>query len=722
MPTSAATTLRPTTTNAKNFVVSLELLDADAAAPLPYQWAKVEQLDAAGKPSAVLFDGRTDGQGKLTLRFPASPAGQATAALPKVQLRVLDLDGTAVHTASLQPDAKKPTIPVKVKTAPLKDKLRAPIAVWSTSLSHPLSPKLRQALQTLKIDSLATFRPNAAQLSGVSGLSPADKADIELLAAHAGLQLISREHKTNQALIDKGYRDIFAILEKSPQAFAKSLAPLVPNETALALHHAATEALALANDRAVERKVALASGRAKAAADGTDAPPCDCSCQSALGPLAYLADLLDYAVRHVKSNGNDIDLAFLVARFFQPFDRLPVDCSASETQVRQARLCVEVLRGKAKADGVDASQAFKDVVQAHVDRAYEALLRELGTSYTELRLSRTMRPEARQVLADRLDVDVALLDVLTLSVGASSAQRKRSEDNLERVFGLLSTARDPFAAVVASALADNRTARLNAQWKSEDDRLAVPILDPDVVDRDWIAATADSDVAADLREQFSQDLDTVFATLSARTNDAAALEARLTNGDLAAGGRTVFHALKLDLQRLIAQRAAGQDYGDALRGGTIKAQELDALLAVRELARGNQAEADDWQVAWNILTAIEKRARLYRDWRAREKAKGLTLAPQFFLFPSDIFAISRPSEPRSTAFMQWRFDMDARRAWRDTLALRRDQRIALDSTSAPSSAGWKKPCCRNCATTSSRWSCPARVRSTPRETASPTIS
>jgi hypothetical protein len=84
MPTSAATTLRPTTTNAKNFVVSLELLDADAAAPLPYQWAKVEQLDAAGKPSAVLFDGRTDGQGKLTLRFPASPAGQATAALPKV--------------------------------------------------------------------------------------------------------------------------------------------------------------------------------------------------------------------------------------------------------------------------------------------------------------------------------------------------------------------------------------------------------------------------------------------------------------------------------------------------------------------------------------------------------------------------------------------------------------------------------------------------------------
>jgi hypothetical protein len=660
---------------------TIELLDADQGIPLTYQGARVEQLDDAAKPVVTLFYGRSDDSGKLTLRVPKPPARQEPAALPKVQLSVFDLDGDAIHTASLQLDAKKPAISVKLKTAAQKDKLRAPLNAWSTSLAHAFSPQLQDALRQFKIDSLATLRENADELTVAAGLSPGDKKDIQLLAAHAHLQLISRDHKINQTLIDKGYEDILAIAEKSSNAFPKSLAPTVPSGKALALHKAAMQGLALLNDQAVDRKIALANGRAMAqAAPGAAPAPCDCGCQSALSPLAYLADLLAYAVRHVKSGGGDIDLDFLVRRFYQPFDRLPADCSASETQIRQARICVEVLRAKTKAEGVDGTQGFKDLVQAHVDRTYQALLRQIGTSHTELRLSLLARPATRQALADRLDVDVAFLDVITLKVGASNAANELTEANLERVFGFLSSARDPFAAAARSALLDHRVARLKAGWKSEDDRRSLPILDPDVVERDWIAITADGDVAAGLREQFAKDLDELFTTLSDNTKDAASLTGRLTDGNLVDGARIVFHGLGLDVQALIKRREEGQAYGEALRGKAASAPELDALLAVRDLARSNQAEADDWEMVCNILTSIEKRTWLYTAWRNREKAAGLTLSPPFFVWPSDVFAISVPSETRSTAFMQWRFDTGARRAWRDMLVMRQDQQTSLGNT------------------------------------------
>jgi hypothetical protein len=660
--------------------ITIELLDADQGTPLLYQGAKVEQLDAAAKPVGTLFDGRSDGFGKLAFALHVSgpPAGQQPAALPRVQLSIFDLDGDTIQATTLQPDAAKGAIPVKVKMAAQKDKLNGPLDAWSADLSHALSSKLQQALQQLKIDSLATLREKGGQLANAPGLDAAEQKDVILLVAHAHLQLISRDHKINQTLIDKGYPDIIAIADKSPNAFAKSLSPAVPNDKALALHQAAMKALALLNDQAVDRKVALANGRASPkAADATDAPPCDCSCQSAISPLAYLADLLDYGVRHVKSNGSDVDLGFLGSRFYQPFDKLPADCSANETVVREVRLCIEVLRAKVKANGVDGGQGFKDAVSGHVVRAYETLLRELGTARTELRLSRLAQPAIRGALADRVDVDVAFLDVMTLKVGASNAANELNEANLERVFGFLSTARDPLAAVTPSALFDQRAKRLRASWKSEDDQRTIPILDPDVVEQDWIVAATDGDVASGLRQQFSQDLGRLFTALSTGTNNAASLDARLTNGDLINGALTVFHGLGLDLPTLTQRRDAGQGYGDALLGKAVRAPELDALLAVRDLARNNQAEADDWDAIYNILTAIEKRTWLYNGWRNQEKAKGLTLSPQSFVWPSDIFAISVPTEPRSAAFMQWRFDTVARRDWRDTLVMRQDQQASV---------------------------------------------
>jgi hypothetical protein len=82
------------------------------------------------------------------------------------------------------------------------------------------------------------------------------------------------------------------------------------------------------------------------------APPqrCGCDdCEAAVSPLAYLADLLKYTIRHVKDSGAAMTLDTLEATFHQPFRSLVVDCGAVETKVPQVRLAVETLRNYLKA-------------------------------------------------------------------------------------------------------------------------------------------------------------------------------------------------------------------------------------------------------------------------------------------------------------------------------------------------------------------------------------
>ena len=75
--------------------------------------------------------------------------------------------------------------------------------------------------------------------------------------------------------------------------------------------------------------------------------PCGCSdCEAAVGPAAYLADLLDYTLKFVRNSNAKIDLQFLVDKFHQPFIDLPTDCTAVDEPLRQVRICIEVLRSR----------------------------------------------------------------------------------------------------------------------------------------------------------------------------------------------------------------------------------------------------------------------------------------------------------------------------------------------------------------------------------------
>ncbi|MGH8528035.1 MAG: hypothetical protein ACREXY_28575, partial [Gammaproteobacteria bacterium] len=111
-----------------------------------------------------------------------------------------------------------------------------------------------------------------------------------------------------------------------------------------------------------------------------------------ISPIAYLADLLDYAVDHVRNGGAAFSLPFLTAEFHQPFGELVASCSEANEQVRQVRLCIEVLRsylGTRPLPDAKREQKLSEAEKAYRLEAYTTLLNRLGTSYEEIRLAKT---------------------------------------------------------------------------------------------------------------------------------------------------------------------------------------------------------------------------------------------------------------------------------------------------------------------------------------------
>src|SRR5437773_1011238 len=191
----------------------------------------------------------------------------------------------------------------------------------------------------------------AGDLASLGGLPvPAESAAVRTLQAHADLAAISSDIPTNAALIAKGFDSVRAIAE-APADFFRAQAPA-------ALQGAGAERMQYV---AGAHTQVLDHARAVGAIDSTivwqnapdkgtpklQQPSCDCACQSVVSPVAYLVDLLDFAVKRITDGGALITLPALVAKMLQPFDQLIVACDALEAPIRQVRIAVEVLRAAA---------------------------------------------------------------------------------------------------------------------------------------------------------------------------------------------------------------------------------------------------------------------------------------------------------------------------------------------------------------------------------------
>ncbi len=219
-------------------------------------------------------------------------------------------------------------------------------------------------------------------------------------------------------------------------------------------------------------------------------PPCQCKdCESAVSPLAYLTDLLRYALDHVALNGEKIEISDLMSLFHQPFDRLPASCESMEKKVRQARIAVEVLRQSiAEIPLTSGKQAeLKAAEKAYCLEAYQDLLLRMGTSLAEIRLAHRADIETKQSIADKLALDdIARLDDLRIEPADLTEQK------IQTIFGLANTkpsTQDPLAVLPMPEIEKWRLNFLRALWKKEDhpaDELLdnQPIIDPDVIGPD----------------------------------------------------------------------------------------------------------------------------------------------------------------------------------------------------------------------------------------------
>ncbi len=440
--------------NRSSFAVRLFEVDAPEKPPLQHFIATIELLNEDDKPVGLLFRGRSDARGLIpfTVAFP-----EGETAKKNVKLTVRGVDGQPVLEQTLKLDSKKPELTVDVKLADYRKKLSGPLDEWKRSTGRTIPAKLNDLFTREKVNSLADIRRSADTLLKETGLSRQEKVALDELFAHARLQVLSQDTALNQELIASGFNDLYSIAKLSRDSFkqkTKSGRFLSRPEVADRIHAQATSQVEALKNIALERRVARANGFSQAQT-AADPQPCDCDCQSAVSPLAYLADLLDFVLREVAYNDGDLTLSQLEQFFHQPLSALPADCSSSEEILRQVRICIEVLHSKALAEGkaTAAGQAVAD----HAGRACDALLSAMGTSSRELRLLRGASEEDRKSRAQSLGIGVDHLNDLL----PGNNSQPFDEQALEALFGLQGTNRDPLSFGVKTADSNDRIRR----WK-----------------------------------------------------------------------------------------------------------------------------------------------------------------------------------------------------------------------------------------------------------------
>lgn len=660
-------------TNRLRFTLTLQDKDLTGSVPIKDLRVAVHQLASDGKLGELLVDSITNVSGQIAFSIVDQP--QKDNSLPlqpiaKIQYALRDIDGEQIGAAiSLQPERGKELPVQKVSVKSHRDKILAPMDAVKTAIGVSFSPKLEQVLNTSKINSLTELR-SAVDITKTSGLAPADIKELERLQKHARLQLISRDHKTNQLLVDAGISTVTDITDLTKSVFVEKLKGKVDQKKAEGLYDAALKTVAVANRLALAERVDSANNRTKQTSS-TETAPCACDCQSAVSPLAYLADLLEYAVRHVRISGKEITLDQLEVSFFQPFGSLPADCSASETLVRQVRLCVEVLRKKAIKYNVDTS----GIIKAYAQKSYQTLLAALGVTYNELRFAQTESGERQQVLADRLGVPLAKLFGFLLT--------DPSEEKLYEMFGLPTTS--PLQPAVKTAeIQSAKLARLNDVWSTIESTLRPVRLDPDIITSDFFAITGSA--AEQILEIRKKQLDDLFKNIKPAVANKTTLTKVMTSpsSSVVNGMHGLGLGTEADLDKFNKQRQDRRAYSREVNGEivplnftelSLRKPELDQLLIVRQLAAANAATSADQEEALNILVAIEKRSALIEAWRAEERIKGIVLSPAVFAIPADNLRLQN----NAAAFLRWRFNAEALRDWLTAL---QDRIVQQDSAIA----------------------------------------
>jgi hypothetical protein len=393
--------------------------------------------------------------------------------------------------------------------------------------------------------------------------------------------------------------------------------------------------------------------------------------EAVFSPTAYLDDLLDFSTRRVRtaSGGTLINRQLLVDTFLQPFVDLVTRANrtVANQSVSQVRLCIEVLRRYMVKHGRSMPpQAESDYRQT----VYMALLRQLGTSYDEIRLARVADDSARTALASRLGIAVTefrpdRLDELLLQPAGLT------EAALQSLFGLEATSVRPLAdsLLPEPSLLIWQKENLRSTWLQQDDAarshldMPVPVIDPDMVGTQDLRAPEPGNAAYDVWKARRDDLAAQAAALDTLRRAQATQQAGFD--------RIVSDTLGpiAQLLALLEQYQSGNSIDSQLRAKRLTMQALLHLMRVRQLAVANSVLDAEWNDIYAILIQVKKLG-LHEAWRSEEREKGLILGP-------DYFQLADNSPSQIEALPRWRATPQVRQAWRRMLDSRIQQELTL---------------------------------------------
>ena len=408
-----------------------------------------------------LGDTITNSRGYFSFTY-STPADEANR--PPVSyslsLEILTAENVHLHQTTVSlPEDPEQILDVRIPTAEPPEPPSPALAQIASFSGSQLSAQLLSSLSDRGIKTIADLK-HLDRDRNIPELSPNTPA-LKHLQAHANLSLLSNDIQLNSTLIERGFSSIDQIASETRADFVIALSDQQGDFKAAQLQVKARAQKAFLNNVATGISADLANGFPNPLLDSTNPdnnpeaasrlnetfnPTCSCqSCEAATSPIAYLADLLDYATTNVKNNGAALSLDNLAEIFHQPFGDLPTSCDIQEKKERQIRLCIETLRSYLKVHPATdiAETALTQAEKQYRLNAYQTLLNQLGTSYDELRQTRGNESQS-QALAERLGIAPDKLDLLFLDPDAAApAPKALTEKTLEQLFGLQATDRYP---------------------------------------------------------------------------------------------------------------------------------------------------------------------------------------------------------------------------------------------------------------------------------------
>lgn len=483
-------------------------------------------------------------------------------------------------------------------------------------------------------------------LNSRSGPEQATTPDLRLLSTNASL---------SKALTQKGYSSIAAIANAPYDTFSRAVGEAASPQEIERIYASAQAQHGVMNTIAAGL-LADQSWKELAYTDGLPAYQAE-PCASSIGPNAYLDTLLDFAEKNLLDKNVPINRAWLAATFCQHFDQLVTDCSASELQIHQVRVCIEVLRTYLKSSLIPAS---------YLEDSYQNLLTSNGTSYRELQQSLHLfaDDQARQELATRLGILPESLKELFLP--------NISETALAELFGLASTQVNPPPAPPAEPkLLTWRRQYLHSRWFQADHpehpaRYREPLIDPDLMTESNLQGSPADNPAYVLWQTRREAI---------ARQEAELVKLRAGLSDQAGFEKIIEYMLQVPVSHLLdlaEKRSQGKDITPDLEELALIESAFNYLVLIaRTLSNAGHTLLDDEWIAIDALLVQSWKRHQFAAWRADEEKNAISLSPVFFKIAEPdplIFPPLPPYQPPG-----WRGTPEARQDWLATLRARIDQ-------------------------------------------------